>query len=101
MLVSKNFLALCVIAGACLGLDFIVHAQQPIKIRIAWAVTPAQIAPIMLEPPGVTRHNGKSYILEPIRFPGSAQTLQAIGAGEVEVANMAFKCSARPYSMPA
>jgi NitT/TauT family transport system substrate-binding protein len=62
----------------------------PLKLRIGWAVVPAQIAPIMLEPPRVTQHNGKSYVLEPIRFAGSAQTLQALGAGELEIAPMTF-----------
>jgi NitT/TauT family transport system substrate-binding protein len=65
-------------------------AAEPLKLRIAWSVTPAQIAPIMLEPPGVTRYNGKSYTLEPIRFAGSGQTLQALGAGELEIAPMTF-----------
>src|SRR5262245_9565833 len=65
-------------------------SAEPIKLRIAWTVTPAQIAPIMLDPPGVTRHNGKSYTLEPIRIPGSGQTLQALGAGELEIAPLTF-----------
>jgi NitT/TauT family transport system substrate-binding protein len=65
-------------------------AAEPLKLRIGWAVAPAQIAPIMLEPPGVARYSGTSYVLEPIRFPGSAQTLQALGAGELEIAPMTF-----------
>jgi ABC-type nitrate/sulfonate/bicarbonate transport system substrate-binding protein len=65
-------------------------STEPLKLRIGWAVTPAQIAPIMLDPPGVARHNGKSYVLEPIRFAGSGQTLQALGAGELEIAPMTF-----------
>jgi sulfonate transport system substrate-binding protein len=67
-----------------------VGSAEPLKLRIAWSVTPAQIAPIMLDPPGVTQHNGKSYVLEPIRFAGSGQTLQALGAGELEIAPMTF-----------
>jgi sulfonate transport system substrate-binding protein len=65
-------------------------SADPIKLRIAWTVAPAQIAPIMLDPPGVTRHNGKSYTLEPVRIPGSGQTLQAFGAGELEIAPLTF-----------
>jgi sulfonate transport system substrate-binding protein len=65
-------------------------AANPAKIRIAWSVTPAQLAPIMTEPPGVAKHAGKSYVLEPIRVPGSGATLTALGAGELDVAPMTF-----------
>src|ERR1035438_4372402 len=64
---------------ALLGLGSTLSAE-PLKLRIAWSVAPAQLAPILLDPPGVTKHNGTSYVLEAIRFPGSAQTLQALGA---------------------
>jgi NitT/TauT family transport system substrate-binding protein len=90
MLSVKRLLSLVLLSVGLFGVTEGTHAQQPIKIRIAWAVTPAQIAPIMLDPPGVTRFNGKSYNLEPVRLPGSAQALQALAAGEIEIANMAF-----------
>jgi NitT/TauT family transport system substrate-binding protein len=67
-----------------------VSSAEPLKLRIAWSVTPAQLAPILLDPPGVTQHNGKSYVLEPIRFTGSSQTLLALGTGELEIAPMTF-----------
>jgi sulfonate transport system substrate-binding protein len=90
MLAVKSLLSLFLLGVGCLELASGAHAQQPVKLRIAWAVTPAQLAPIMLEPPGVARFNGKSYNLEPVRLPGSAMALQALAAGEVELANMAF-----------
>jgi NitT/TauT family transport system substrate-binding protein len=90
VLLAKTFLKLFLPSIACLGLASTADAQQPVKIRIVWAVAPAQIAPIMMDPPGVARHNGKSYVLEPIRMAGSALALQALAAGEIEIANMAF-----------
>lgn len=63
---------------------------DPLKIRIAWSVTPAQLAPIMGLPQGVTKHLGKSYTLEATRVPGSGATLTALGAGELDVAPMTF-----------
>jgi NitT/TauT family transport system substrate-binding protein len=90
VLIARAFLKLYLLGIACLGFTSAADAQQPVKIRIAWAVAPAQIAPIMLDPPGVARHNGKSYVLEPIRMPGSALALQALAAGEIDIANMAF-----------
>lgn len=65
-------------------------AAEPIKIRIAWSVAPAQLAPLMSMPPGVARHLGKSYTLEPTRVPGSGATLTALGAGELDIAPMTF-----------
>jgi NitT/TauT family transport system substrate-binding protein len=66
------------------------HAQQPLKLRMGWTVAPAQLAPIMLDPPGVAKHAGKSYVLEPLRFQGSAATLTALAANEVDLAPMTF-----------
>lgn len=66
------------------------HAQQPLKLRMAWTVAPAQLAPIMLDPPGVAKHAGKSYVLEPLRFQGSAATLTALAANELDLAPMTF-----------
>jgi NitT/TauT family transport system substrate-binding protein len=66
------------------------QAQEPLKLRIAWTVAPAQLAPIMLAPPNVARHAGKSYTLEPIRIPGSGATLTAFGAGELDIAPLTF-----------
>ena len=63
---------------------------DPLKIRIAWSVTPAQLAPIMGMPPGVAKHLGKSYTLEATRVPGSGATLTALGAGELDIAPMTF-----------
>jgi NitT/TauT family transport system substrate-binding protein len=65
-------------------------AAEPMKIRIAWSVTPAQLAPLMGMPPGVAKHLGKSYTLEPTRVPGSGATLTALGAGELDIAPMTF-----------
>jgi NitT/TauT family transport system substrate-binding protein len=65
-------------------------AAEPLKIRIAWSVTPAQLAPIMHMPPGVAKHLGKSYTLEATRVPGSGATLTALGAGELDIAPMTF-----------
>lgn len=63
---------------------------DPLKIRIAWSVTPAQLAPLMGMPQGVAKHMGKSYTLEAMRVPGSGATLTALGAGELDVAPMTF-----------
>lgn len=78
---------LCIAVAATLGSS---HAQQPLKLRMAWTVAPAQLAPIMLDPPGVAKHAGKSYVLEPVRYQGSAATMAALAANELDLAPLTF-----------
>ena len=43
-------------------------AAEPVKIRIGWLLVPAEITPIFSPAPGITRHLGVSYVLEPTRY---------------------------------
>jgi len=66
------------------------RADEPLKIRIGWAVAPAQLTPILFAHPGLARHLGQSYTLEPTRFAGSSVALQALAAGELDLCPMTF-----------
>ena len=66
------------------------QAQEPLKIKIGWAVAPAQLTPILFAQGGIARHLGQSYTLEPMRFAGSSVTLQALAAGDLDIAPMTF-----------
>src|SRR5581483_8829942 len=88
---SRRDVGLLALAGLAASLaPGRAFAADPVKIRIAWSVTPAQIAPIMTLPPDVTKHAGKSYVLDPVRMPGSGATLTALGANELDIAPMTF-----------
>lgn len=63
---------------------------EPVKIRVGWAVTPGQLTPIIFEQPGLAKHLGKTYTLEPIRVPGSAVALTMLAAGEIDLVNFTF-----------
>jgi sulfonate transport system substrate-binding protein len=65
-------------------------AADPVRIRVGWVNAPGQLTPIMFDQPGIAKHLGKSYVLEPVRFPGSSVALTALGAGELELANLTF-----------
>ncbi|MGH6983709.1 MAG: ABC transporter substrate-binding protein [Stellaceae bacterium] len=65
------------------------HAK-PLKLRIGWVVVPASLEPIYFAKPGIALHNGKSYELEPIHFAGTTQQLQALGTGDLDLANLAY-----------
>jgi len=77
-------------AGLALFGAAAARSDEPVKIRVGWAVAPAQLTPILFEHPGLAKHLGKSYTLEPIRFAGSSATLQALATGEIEITPMTF-----------
>jgi sulfonate transport system substrate-binding protein len=62
---------------------------EPVKIRISWAVSPAHLTPMISHvPKEVYRHYGKSYVVEPVHIPGSGPALQALAAGELQMAGL-------------
>lgn len=66
---------------------FAVAAQaDPLKIRIAWIVAPAELTPYMFMKPGIAVHNGVSYVLEPVHFQGTSLEINAVEAGELDIA---------------
>src|SRR4051794_23715573 len=64
--------------------------QQPLKIRIPWLVPVVNSPTILYEIPSILKHKGKSYDIELIRFQGSPPMIQALQAGELDIALFAF-----------
>ena len=60
--------------------------QQPVKLRIGWAQAPGHMAPLLYQKKEILKHFGKSYVADPIRFQGSTPQIQAIAAGELDIA---------------
>ncbi len=78
-------------AAASLALPMVARAQNaPVKIRFGWAITPAQLPPVIFQNTGVLKHYGKSYVAEPFYFKGSAPQITALAAGELDIAALAF-----------
>ncbi|HTY66481.1 MAG TPA: ABC transporter substrate-binding protein [Alphaproteobacteria bacterium] len=65
-------------------------AAEPVKIRIGWVVTPAELQPIMFAKDGIARHLGKSYSLEAIRFQGTPLMISAMASGDLDIAPFAY-----------
>jgi sulfonate transport system substrate-binding protein len=65
-------------------------AAEPLKIRIGWVVTPAQLTPVLFKKKEILKHYGKSYVVDPIRFRGSALQITALAAGEIEIAALSY-----------
>src|SRR6185437_10117117 len=81
--------SLFVAVAAALAMASPANAE-PVKIRIAWVVTPAALTPILFAHPGLAKHNGVSYELEPIYISASPKHITGIAAGEIEVAALNF-----------
>lgn len=62
----------------------------PLKISIGWLLVPAEITPILFPEPGIARHFGRSYVLDPIRFKGSPVLISALASGEIDVAPFGY-----------
>src|SRR6202049_1231974 len=66
------------------------QSADPVKIRLSWVAPVTNWASIMLEKKEVAQHLGKSYTLEPVRFPVPPPMVTALANGELEVANLAY-----------
>jgi sulfonate transport system substrate-binding protein len=88
---NRNFrglLNICAMAAALLGAA--PAGAEPVKIRIGWLLVPAEITPIFSPAPGITKHLGSSYVLEPTRYQGSSLLTAALGAGEIDFAPFGY-----------
>ena len=84
------FRKICGLAAlvALLGLG---QAQaDPLKIKMGWIQAPASLIPILFPEPGIARHNGKSYTVEPIHFQGSPLQITALESGQIDIAALGF-----------
>jgi NitT/TauT family transport system substrate-binding protein len=69
----------------------IAQAQAaPLAIRYGWAITPAQLLPLIFANTGILHHYGRSYTAEGYYFKGSAPQITALAAGELDFAALAF-----------
>jgi ABC-type nitrate/sulfonate/bicarbonate transport system substrate-binding protein len=66
------------------------HAQQPVKIRIAWVVPVANSPTILYEKPSILKHKGKSYEIELVRFQGTPPMITALATNEIDIALLAY-----------
>ncbi len=80
--------------GAGLGMAALPNiaraASEPLKLRFGWAITPAQLLPVIFQNTGILKNYGKTYVAEPYYFKGSTPQITAFAAGELEIAALAF-----------
>ncbi|HUH84607.1 MAG TPA: ABC transporter substrate-binding protein [Stellaceae bacterium] len=64
--------------------------EEPLKLRVGWAVVPGQLSSVIFAKPDILRHYGKSYTVQLIHFRGSTPQITALAAGELDIAALAF-----------
>jgi NitT/TauT family transport system substrate-binding protein len=67
-----------------------VRADEPVKLRVAWAVIPGQLTAVLFDNKDILKHYGKSYTVELTHFRGSTPELTALATGDLELASLAF-----------
>lgn len=65
-------------------------AAAPLTIRISWVITPGELAPILFMHPGIARHEGRSYVIEPVHFAGGPLSIAAIAKGDIEIGGLGY-----------
>ena len=65
-------------------------AAEPVRIRMSWILTPGELAPILFAHPGLARHEGISYVIEPIHFAGGPLSIPAIAKGEIDIGGLGY-----------
>jgi NitT/TauT family transport system substrate-binding protein len=70
---------------------------EAVKIRAGWVVAPASLVPVLFAKPGLARHQGTSYLFEPVYFGASPPQITALSVGELEIAALGF--SSFPFAI--
>lgn len=89
-MIRAKKLAACVaalIAGALVAPA--VHAD-PVKIRLSYIVPVSNWATILFAKPEMAKHLNKTYSFEAVHFQSTPTLIQALAAGEIEIANLGF-----------
>jgi NitT/TauT family transport system substrate-binding protein len=78
------------IFAAALALAATGAQAEPLKIRLSYIVPVSNWATILFAKPELAHHLNKTYSFEAVHFQGTPQLVQALAAGELEIANLGF-----------
>jgi NitT/TauT family transport system substrate-binding protein len=62
----------------------------PVKISIAWIAVPTNLAPILFAKPGIAKHLGQSYELDPVHYNGSSSMITAMASGDLDIGLLSY-----------
>jgi ABC-type nitrate/sulfonate/bicarbonate transport system substrate-binding protein len=74
--------------AVALAIAALPAAAEPTKVRIGWNQAPGHMASMTWHDPKAPylKNNGKTYLAEPIRFQGTGHQVQAMAAGQLDIA---------------
>lgn len=87
---SLGRLAAGLIAGALIFTTAASVQAEPVKLRQGWVVPGADAPLLMFGKQGLTKHEGQSYTLDAVHFNGTPPMITALGAGEIDIAALAY-----------
>src|ERR1700733_12793717 len=76
--------------AAALALAATGAQADPVQIRLSYIVPVSNWATILFQKPELATHMNKTYTFEAVHFQGTPQLIQALAAGEIEIANFGF-----------
>ncbi len=79
--------ALGIVGLTCLGT---AAGAEPVKLRQGWVVAGADAPLQMFGKQGIAVHEKKSYDLDAVHFNGTPPMITALGAGEIDLAALAY-----------
>ena len=63
---------------------------EPLKIRLAYVVPVTNLASILFAKGAIAKHNGKTYVVDVIRYQASTTQIIALANGELDIALLGF-----------
>ncbi len=86
----RSLASVLLASGMLAGLALPGRAAEPLKLRVGWAVVPAQLVSVLFAKPELLKHYGKSYTVEAIHFRGSTPQIEGLASGDLDLAALAF-----------
>lgn len=65
-------------------------AAEPLKIRVGWVAIVSNMPSILFLKPGIARHQGQSYVFEPLHFSNTPLMIPALATGDLDIATFAY-----------
>jgi len=86
----RKHLVSAFVAAVALLVGLTAAQADPLPLRVGWVVCPPELTPVLLAPPGVARHLGKSYTFEPVHFQGTPSMITALASGNLDIAPFTY-----------
>jgi len=86
----RRYVVSALVAAIVLAFALPTAQAEPLKLRVGWVVAPPELTPVLLAPPGVARHLGKTYAFEPVHFQGTPAMITALASGDLDIAPFTY-----------